>query len=102
MNRDSRGEEAADKAGRSALSASNSLKLNSSNLLDEAALQMACNADQVVLVRGGIAISPDNVDVSARHLMIPRRRHRHRQASHGGFGARRKHRASSWVAEGWA
>ncbi|MDQ3217529.1 MAG: PhoX family protein [Actinomycetota bacterium] len=47
-----------------------SLKLNSPNPLGEAALHMAYNADQVVLVGGDIAISPDNVDVSGRHLMI--------------------------------
>lgn len=47
-----------------------SLKLNSSDPIGEAALHVAYNADQVVLAGGDIAISPDNIDVSGRHLMI--------------------------------
>ena len=47
-----------------------SLRLHSGNPLKPATLTIVYNADLVVAAGGDIAISPDNVDASSRHLMI--------------------------------
>jgi Alkaline phosphatase PhoX len=47
-----------------------SLRLHPGNPLKPATLTTVYNADTVVAAGGDIAISPDNLDVSRRHLMI--------------------------------
>jgi Bacterial protein of unknown function (DUF839) len=47
-----------------------SLRLDPGNPLKPATLSMVYNADTVVAAGGDIAISPDNLDVSRRYLMI--------------------------------
>jgi Bacterial protein of unknown function (DUF839) len=47
-----------------------SLRLNASDPLKPATLSIVYNADAVVAAGGDIAISPDNLDVSRRYLMI--------------------------------
>jgi Bacterial protein of unknown function (DUF839) len=47
-----------------------SLRLHPSNPLRPATLSVVYNADAVVAAGGDIAISPDNLDVSRRYLMI--------------------------------
>jgi hypothetical protein len=47
-----------------------SLRLHPGNPLEDATLTIVYNADQVVAGGGDIAISPDNIDVSDRYLMI--------------------------------
>jgi hypothetical protein len=47
-----------------------SLRLHPGNPLQPATLTVVYNADTVVATGGDIAISPDNLDVSRRHLMI--------------------------------
>ncbi|MDP9209469.1 MAG: PhoX family protein [Actinomycetota bacterium] len=47
-----------------------SLRLHPGNPLKPATLSIVYNADTVVAAGGDIAISPDNLDVSRRHLMI--------------------------------
>ncbi|HET6921032.1 MAG TPA: alkaline phosphatase PhoX [Jiangellaceae bacterium] len=47
-----------------------SLRLNPGNPLKPATLTIVYNADTVVAAGGDIAISPDNLDVSSRYLMI--------------------------------
>jgi Bacterial protein of unknown function (DUF839) len=47
-----------------------SLRLNKSDPLKPATLSVVYNADTVVAAGGDIAISPDNLDVSGRSLMI--------------------------------
>ena len=47
-----------------------SLRLHPANPLKPATLSVVYNADQVVAGGGDVAISPDNIAVSGRHLMI--------------------------------
>jgi hypothetical protein len=47
-----------------------SLRLHPGNPLQRATLDVVYNADTVVAAGGDIAISPDNLDASQRHLMI--------------------------------
>jgi hypothetical protein len=46
------------------------LKLNPSDPTENAVLKIAYNADEIIAAGGDIAISPDNIDVSANYLMI--------------------------------
>lgn len=57
-------------AGANALGRLYSLRLNRFNPAGPAQLEVLYNADQIIAAGGDIAISPDNIDVSGRYLMI--------------------------------
>jgi uncharacterized protein DUF839 len=46
------------------------LKLNRSGVLQPPGLEIVYNADSIVAARGDVAINPDNVETSRRHLMV--------------------------------
>jgi hypothetical protein len=46
------------------------LRLNPTNLLPDSELSVVYNADQVAAAGGDTAVSPDNIDTSARYLMV--------------------------------
>jgi Bacterial protein of unknown function (DUF839) len=57
-------------AGANVLGRLYSLRLNRLNPVGPAHLEVLYNADQVVAAGGDIALSPDNIAVSGKHLMI--------------------------------
>ncbi len=56
--------------GANALGRLTSLRLNPKDPTRDARLEVVYNADTVIAAGGDIAVSPDNIDVSGRYLMI--------------------------------